>query len=438
MSHPASPSASKPAEAALTVAEPGREPGFTLRSWGAGLILVTALLIGLVSVLRLPAMADEAIHAEQIRRFARGDWTIVEWLTTIPGYHAIIAGISHVAGKASVPAMRLYSFLLSIAALVVLFLLCRGARDGRAPERILQIAFLPILFPLFFLIYTDVASVLFLAAALFLHERRHYSLAGVAGFLGVLIRQSNILWVGYLSVLLAKRLLELAPPAAGATARRHVIRLWPVARAITVHGAAYILTIGAFLAFVVVNGGVAIGDRDMHPFPGVYLSNIYFALFLTFVFFLPLHLVQLREIARIVLRPRMLIGVAAFVPLFLYTFTPDHPYNQLDFWLHNRLLMFFGASTATKLLLLVPALVAVFSLAAVPFRGQSKMLLFAFSAMSLLVVWHVEQRYYIVPMVLFLLFREQRTLRFEWAMAAYLAVLAAALHLTLRSGAAFP
>jgi alpha-1,2-glucosyltransferase len=155
------------------------------------------------------------------------------------------------------------------------------------------------------------------------------------------------------------------------------------------------------------------------------------------VLFLPLHLVQLREIRRLFYRTRTLVGVAVFVPFFLYTFTPDHPYNQLDFWLHNRLLIFFSSSNAAKLLMLIPVLVALLSLYATPFRGQSKHLLYAFAALSLLPMWHVEQRYYVLPMVLFLLFREQRTLRFEWTLVAYLGALAATLLSTIRSGAQF-
>jgi alpha-1,2-glucosyltransferase len=437
MSSTAQPRSSKVTDPALTP-NSGRDERHRFRCWAAGLLLFVFLSVGLAAVVHLPRMADEAVHVDQIRTFTRGDWTLNEWLTTPPGYHVLVAGISRIVGRSAVPALRSYSFMLSIALLLVLFLLCRDVRDGRTPERILQIAFLPTLFPLFFLIYTDVASMLFVVLALLLHERRRYWLAGVAGFFSLLVRQSNIVWVGYLLVLLAIRLHDVTPVAAGGTAaRRRMPRLSGVARAVTTRGATYILTIAAFLAFVLVNGGVAIGDRDMHPLSAVHFSNIYFALFITFVLFLPLHLVQLREIRRLFYRTRTLVGVAVFVPFFLYTFTPDHPYNQLDFWLHNRLLIFFSSSTATKLLMLIPVLVALLSLYATRFRGQSKHLFYAFSGMSLLPVWHVEQRYYLIPMVLFLLFREQRTLRFEWTLVAYLGALAATLLSTIRSGALF-
>ena len=418
-----------------------------LRCWAAGLLLLVFLSVGFAAAFHLPRIWDEGVHVDQIRRFTRGDWTLNEWLTTPPGYHLLVAGISRIVGESalprwsgvnesSVPALRSCSFILSMTLLLVLFLLCRDVRDGRASERILQIAFLPTLFPLFFLIYTDAASMLFVALALLLHERRRYWLAGVVGFLSVLVRQHNIVWVGYLLVLLAIRLHDVTPVAAGGTAaRRRMTRLYGVARAVTKRGATYILTIAAFLAFVVVNGGVAIGDRDAHPFSAVHFSNIYFALFITFVLFLPLSLVQLGEIRRLLYRTRTLVGVAVFVPFFLYTFTPDHPYNEILPFIHNRLLTFFSSSTAAKLLMLIAVLVALLSLCATPFRGQSKHLLYAFSAMSLLPVWHVEQRYYLVPMVLFLLFREQRTLRFEWTLVAYLGALAATLLAVIRSGA---
>ena len=48
---------------------------------------------------------------------------------------------------------------------------------------------------------------------------------------------------------------------------------------------------------------------------------------------------------------------------------------------------------------------ALLSLAVTPFRAQAQYWLYPITALALLPVWLIEQRYYIMPFVLFMLFR---------------------------------
>src|SRR5687767_980251 len=129
------------------------------RDVGAMVFLSLALLAGLRSLAWLPLTGDEPHHVEQIRLLMRGEWRIIPKLTTVPGYHAIIAAVGWVLGLDNVAALRACSFVLSLATLVVLFAYARTASGERASERLAQIAFLPFLFPFFFLLYTDVAAI---------------------------------------------------------------------------------------------------------------------------------------------------------------------------------------------------------------------------------------------------------------------------------------
>jgi hypothetical protein len=65
----------------------------------AGMLI--ALLFGstLVFVLSFPELyADEVVHYDQIRRFARGDLSYNAALTTLPGYHILLGFVGGITG----------------------------------------------------------------------------------------------------------------------------------------------------------------------------------------------------------------------------------------------------------------------------------------------------------------------------------------------------
>lgn len=414
------------------------------RSTLGALLLATALLVRFIMSASLPPLADEPHHIAQVRLLMRGEWRLVPSLTTFPGYHALIAALGSLFGNGDLPSLRLYSFTLSIVALATLFVLARHGRDGRPLERLLQIAFLPILFPLFFLVYTDVVALLFFALALLLQERRCYWLAAAAATVTLAIRQNYIVWFGFAALLFTLEVARgqvlagtMAPGGVLAGARA-VLSGKTVTELIT-KGAGYGVGLALFAAFVVWNGGIAVGDRAMHPFPTVHLGNVYFALFLVFLVLLPLHVENWRRIVKRAQRPAVLFTLVGLLVLFLLTFKTDHPYNQpeLDWWLHNALLTALASSVWTKLAMFPPMALALMSLSVTPLRERSHYLVYPFAVLSLLPAWQIEQRYYLAPLVLFLLFRVQRSLRFEWSLIVYLAVFTGILFVGISSGAYF-
>jgi alpha-1,2-glucosyltransferase len=406
------------------------------------LLLLLALFVGLVMSVSLPLLADEPHHIGQIRLFMLGKWEILPSLTTIPGYHAIIAAVAGALGSDDVISLRIYSFGLSIFALITLFALARNARDGRAIERLLQMAFLPILFPLFFLLYTDVAAILFFSVALLLQDKSRYWLAAAAATASLAVRQNYIVWFAFAALLLAKDVAG-AEVAVGAKGRVQLANANVFNRAtlgeFVRKEAGYGIGLLVFAAFVIWNGGIAVGDRAMHPFPSLHLGNLYFALFLTFFLLLPLHVVNAHRIAALARQPVTMGALAAILLLFLLTFAIDHPYNQpeLNWWLHNRLLTVLASSLWTKLAMFGAIAIALLSLIVTPLRHRSHTLVYPFAVLSLVPAWQIEQRYYLMPLILFLLFRVQRSLMFEWSLIAYLAAFSAILFFGIASGAYF-
>jgi alpha-1,2-glucosyltransferase len=158
---------------------------------------ITAFLLGsFFFVLSFSSLyADEEVHYDQIARFARGDLSLNPALTTLPGYHALLGLIGYVTGVTNIPFMRFLSFLIGLATIGVFGLISRELYRDAGFLRVLQLAFLPILFPFFFLLYTDVLSLLFVLLAFFFILRERPTLAAVMSLAGVLVRQTNIVWL---------------------------------------------------------------------------------------------------------------------------------------------------------------------------------------------------------------------------------------------------
>ncbi len=131
-------------------------------------------------------------------------------------------------------------------------------------------------------------------------------------------------------------------------------------------------------------------------------------MFLSFFFFLPLWWGYRREIAKRLRSWWPWLSLAVLFPLFWLGFVNDHPHNteRADFFLRNAILIYFSSTALRKLLFFLPVALACLCVASVPMK-RPWWLLFPFTMLFLLPEWLVEQRYYLVPLSLFLLAREQ-------------------------------
>jgi alpha-1,2-glucosyltransferase len=336
---------------------------------------------------------DENVHYDQIVRLARGNWSLNPELTTLPGFHAIVAALVWAAG-ATESSVRLAVFGLSLAAVGVFYALARTLQPEHAGMRTLQFTLLPILFPQFFLIYTDVTSLLFVLLMMLAAAQRKYWVAGVLGLLSCLVRQDNVIWVAF-AVLWSYL-------------RDEGWRWKPLTRSLARYWT-FIVTGVAFLLFVTTNHGqVALGaDAGSHPVRSLYFTNIFFLLFLSCFLFLPLWWGYRRDIlAR--MRSWWTWLRCSGCSIFWLGFVNDHPHNteRGDSLLRNAILIYFSSTAIRKLLFFFLFSVAALCLAAVPMK-RPWWLLYLFTILFLLPEWLVEQRYYLIPLSLFLLARDQ-------------------------------
>ena len=356
-------------------------------------LVAAVLLVALGFVLRPnhgPAV-DENDHLDQIVRFAHGDWSRNAALTMLPGFHALVALFVAPVG-ATEASVRFVVFGLSLVAVLVFHALARQLEMSTAGIRTLQFTLLPVLFQQFFLIYTDVTSLLFVLLMLLLTVRKRYAAAGLVGFAALLIRQDNIVWLAFAVV--------------WAHVREHGWQWRPFTEMVTRY-ATFIASGCAFLVFVAVNHGeIALGyDSASHPV-GFFGGNVFFLLFLSGFIFAPLWWSYRAGTARLLSSMWLAIGVGLFAA-YWFGFVVTHPHNRerTDYFLSNAVLMSVTATAARRLLAFVSVAVAAIGFAVAPMQRGWRLLL-PFSVLFLVPEWLIAPRYYLIPWSLFIVARD--------------------------------
>lgn len=359
---------------------------------GIALVLIGVLGATLFTLLAPDPLWDERVHREQIQWFVDGFFALQPWLPMPPTYHALIAAPAAVLGLDSLLAFRMISALVGLSSVAVFHVLAR-LRAERPVERTLHYLFLPLLFPFFFVLYTDATSLLFmLLTAVFLRRGRSAA-AGLTGIIGVLVRQTNIFWLGFLflwDVVNAKN-DETYWEALKAGIRRNPI---------------IVATAPTFLLAVLVNGGVTLDAPDLHPL-GVYGGNVWFFFVAVFFTFAPLHLANLREVVALVRRPVVAAGMVLAFPVYWFTFTAPHIFNVSEFFLRNRLLGAVDESVALRIGLFALIAYTALSLSRIRLTERADYLVYVYALLALLPVVLVEVRYMLFPLVWIALARER-------------------------------
>jgi alpha-1,2-glucosyltransferase len=374
------------------------------------LLVMTVMGVCFLVARTMDARVDEGNHLEQIDRYVAGKY--VTNTGTIGGFHATAAVFKWLTGLPGKEGVRLFVLLISVATVLTFGSLVRSFEPQASTVRTLQFVFFPLLFPFWFLIYTDVYALMLLLLAILALRRDRFHVTGMLMFASVIVRQTYVVWLALLGVW--TMLVNFAQPL----------------RQIVMRCTSFGIAAALFLLFVIANGGVAVGDRDSHPDMELQTENLLYMLVCFFVMFLPLILSKLRQIVR--LHPAILIGVPlSSVALFFGTFRLDHPWNikWQDIFLRNAMLEVMTSSTVAGLVTSVAIALAVLSLFVIRLRQPIHYLVYPFAALSVMPVWLIEQRYYLPAFALFMLFRESASrsvermiLAMNAAMALYLFV----------------
>ena len=387
------------------------------------LILVVVLFFSLVWAVKIlpdEQLADEGFHWTQIVTFINGG-DFSTYISTMPGYHLCMTYLMKalswmkVIPPESLPAARCLNWVLSLPALVCFYLMVRKSGEGNSTALSLQLYLSPIIFPFFFLVYTDLTSLsLVLLSLLLTLERRHRLAATVAG-ISILFRQTNVMWLflfwllalsdtGFSSNLRTKGLGALRPAEIAGPLRKTYM---------------FFMFCLLFAAFVVINGGVAMGDAESHSLKRLYPTQVFLLLCTLFFLFLPMHLKNVPAIWRMLKAQPLLpfLGTVLYA-VYMITFDATHDYNYNEFYMRNWLLSWLRESALHRTLLFIPMLLAFYSLLLTPLRERRYYWFYPVVIVYLLPIGLIEPRYFIVPIVLFMLFRKPLDERLEYLTAA--------------------
>lgn len=395
----------------LTFQHPTPLPLRPLLPWLLAVVVIGVTCAGYQAMRDVPLLFDEKPHYTRIVAIRQGTLAQVKPACCPHTYHYLLSLTGSAASCESPGEVRLLSLLFSILCVPLAYAIVRKLDPEGASLAATQFFFLPVLLPFFFLIYTDPLSLLFalLTVLLLLHECLWG--AALASMAAVLIRQTQIVWMGFAFLLPYVRAngwrLELSAIVA------HCRRAW-----------LFLPGFAAFAVFVVLNKGISLGDRSAHPAFEFRAGNVLFALFTVFVVFLPLHVANLPRVVQMIrARPWWLLVVAAVGVLFYCGTRFDHPYNRWDRFLRNKFLIRIVDNPAFAALFFVAVAVALLSLAATRLKDRSFYLLYPVAVLSLAPSWLIDPRYAIPALALFVLFRTRSSWLVESANLGWSAAL---------------
>ncbi|CAK0787759.1 hypothetical protein CVIRNUC_010981 [Coccomyxa viridis] len=413
------------------------------------------------------AYMDEWFHVPQTQRYCRGDFQ--HWdpkITTFPGLYLLAAPYaravaylqSYVAPEGaeqeacSTGRLRSINVLLAAAYFVLMQQLHRRLHPHTGGETATLIAVVALLLPTHFLYaflyYTDVGAVTFILASYLavLHERYH--LGALLGVVAVAFRQTNAVWVAFiLGTAVLNRALERDMQARRLPAEKQLLHVLCASwrdKAWLVKSLWSLAAIpAAFAAFVLWNGGVAVGDRAHHV-PVLHFMQVFYLLLFTVGCLAAVHLAPDRvQLAALHLRRavrgghagkalRLWGSLAGIAWYCVQHYTLAHPFLLADnrhytFYLWKD---FFAVHPGAKFTLLPMYLYSAWSVWHSLIEGSLPVVgvlgLCTASCLTLIPAWLLDFRYFTVPFVMVLLHMKPPT-RLQAGMTAGLFVLADAI-----------
>lgn len=222
---------------------------------------------------------DEIFHLRQCIKYCNNDFH--DWdnkITTPPGLYIL----GYLYGKAlnivgNADYCSNYDVLRSLnllgGTIVMPYMLQRlKSKNGWT----INIVSLPLLFTYYFLFYTDVWSTVLLVSSLaFVQEPTvaNSALGGSLAFASLWFRQTNIVWVFFITVVLVERKLDIGSQFKVSDIQLFIAgcyRNWHLILPFVANGI-------FFIAFLVVNGGITFGDKENHEMQ-LHLVQVFYCL----------------------------------------------------------------------------------------------------------------------------------------------------------------
>jgi alpha-1,2-glucosyltransferase len=335
---------------------------------------------------------DEIFHVRQALQYFKGNWT--EWdpmITTPPGLYILSVMMIRLFGATgTINNFRWLNASIGVLILIVSRSIAKSSHKSFVNERALLIVLLPNLLIFFGLYYTDAGSVLFcLLAHLALIKRRIWLFMCTA-LISLTFRQTNIIWIAAFSI--ADRICY--------EVSGDLKKLWHKRN---LYYKDVLLSSSLLVSFAVgvyLNGGIALGDKTSHK-ASIHLMQFFYCTSLTALFCWP---ILISSVSKLRVIPFIFVSCLCYISVRYGTII--HPYLIAD----NRHWTNFIWRRVLKYYYIRYALIPMHSIS---------VLLISDSLISRGIIWVIgyfgtcaivlipspliEPRYYILPIVFFIL-----------------------------------
>lgn len=385
--------------------------GKTIGRWHlAGLLLALTAMFVCLALVQSRVIVDESVHVPQIEGFMAGDWEVQPALAMIPGYHLVMAAVMSVTGFSFPGAMRAASALFGLMAALVFYRIRREWNDGHAVTSAALFYACPLFFPYYFLVYTDIFSLALVLSAVLATVRGRHLLAAAIMTVSLAARQNNVIWAAFLAAYAAWPDLAKQDDALWSRVRRGFVTAMP-----------YLLPGLVFVAYWKWNGSIVFstGLSRAHPDMKLHGGNVWFTVFL-FALLFPLDAWKGLKSFMALARDRpwiLLIPVVIAACVRLHGSGDNRAF--LDYFLRNAFIAGVAHGWARAAFGVLVGL-TVCALAFVEFREARGRLVYPFSVIGLASSSLIENRYSIIPLALWMVFRKDSGPR--WMVYVWLAV----------------
>lgn len=368
--------------------------------------LFAVCIIG-ISFLRIRSqilIVDEGNHLDQIMRFVHGDTQFNQILMTVPGYHFVLALIIKSLGITALPDVRMVSFFINILILPVFYIILKTIKNPTPLFSTVRYGFFPILFPFLFLIYTDIFSLLLILLAFYFVLKNKYMESGVFISMSLFVRQNNVIWLLFFNLILY--FLQYGYSFDKKSVTTHLRKSIP-----------YVFGVLLLGLFFIKSGGVVVSGYAksfMHVSWSLF-GNVYFCLFVAGIVFLPHLLSQFSKMKRFIQANKLVIPLIILFFFFYHaTFINDNPFNHSVWFMHNLALEFFTKDFLNKSIFFCVVCYSLLAIMVSDLRVKWGWFLYPFTIVYLLPYWLIEERYYLIPLTLFLLVSKPVSRKIEY------------------------
>ncbi|ODV77084.1 glycosyltransferase family 59 protein [Suhomyces tanzawaensis NRRL Y-17324] len=256
---------------------------------GIFFLIFCAIVHRRVSLVVDQPFIDEIFHLRQCQVYCKGDY--FNWdnkITTPPGLYVLgtlYARALQLLGMAN--ACDSYGVLRSLNLVGGLFVLPRALRKFRNIDKgqfwTYNVVSQSLMFPYYFLFYTDIWSTIFIVMSLSWAVSRPSSAVrcGVYGFVSLWFRQTNIVWLAFVMSVLIDRKIETQHNEQLSFGARIVKFIQKMVEEWT-QLVPFAINFGLFGVFLVVNGGITFGDKENHEINAHIVQVLYCFTFITF------------------------------------------------------------------------------------------------------------------------------------------------------------